>query len=52
MTTQQLTTGAANIVSGSVSTGATWYEDIELTQDDAPMTGVDTFTWEMTFGRV
>jgi hypothetical protein len=42
-------TGAANTVSGVVSTGSTWYEDIELVQDDAPMTGVDGYVWVMTF---
>jgi hypothetical protein len=40
---------AEQIISGTVDNGSTWYEDIELTQDGEPLTGVDDHVWTMEF---
>ena len=40
---------ASNIISGVVANNATWYEDIELTQNGAQLTGVSDHVWEMEF---
>ncbi len=42
-------TGARNIVSGFVSNGATWYEDVAMSEDGSQIASADTFDWRMTF---
>jgi hypothetical protein len=42
-------TGARGIISGVISSGATWWEDLELTEDGTVITSADTWTWRMTF---
>jgi hypothetical protein len=38
---------AENIVSGTIDNSATWYEDIELTQNGSPLTGVSDHVWTL-----
>jgi hypothetical protein len=40
---------ASFIISGSVDSGSTWYEDIDLTQNGEPLTDVDDHVWTMEF---
>jgi hypothetical protein len=42
-------TGARGKISGTISNGATWWEDVELTEDGTVITNADTWTWRMTF---
>ena len=43
-------TGARALLSGSISNGATWYEDIAMTEDGTAISGTPTsWTWTMTF---
>ena len=43
-------TGARALLSGSISNGATWYEDIAMTEDGTAIAGSPaSWTWTMTF---
>ena len=42
-------TGARSIVFGTISTGATWSEDVEITQDGTFVTDAETWDWRFTF---
>ena len=42
-------TGARGMISGVISNGATWWEDVELTEDGTVITSADTWVWRMTF---
>ncbi len=43
-------TGARAIISGTVSNGATWYEDVAMTEDGTAIAGSPaSWTWTMTF---
>lgn len=42
-------TGAKGLISGVISNGATWWEDLEITEDGTVITSADTWTWRMTF---
>ncbi len=43
-------TGARAILSGTISNGATWYEDVAMTEDGTAIAGTPTsWTWTMTF---
>lgn len=42
-------TGAKAIVSGRVTSGATWIEQFELDQNGAQISGADTSTWKFVF---
>lgn len=42
-------TGAKGIVSGQVTSGATWIEQFEIDQNGAQITGADTSTWKFVF---
>lgn len=44
-----LQTGAKGLVSGTVTSGATWIESFELDQNGAQITGADTSTWKFVF---
>lgn len=45
-------TGAQNTVSGAISNGVTWYEDVLLTDETgAQLTGVDSDTWQFQFRK-
>jgi hypothetical protein len=39
---------ASNIIAGTIDQDTTWYEDIELTQNGSPLTGVDDHVWTLT----
>lgn len=43
--------GARFIMSGRITSGATWIESISLDQDGAQISGADTSTWKMVFKR-
>jgi hypothetical protein len=45
--TNRMMHGARNTVSGVISNGATWYENISIELNG--ITDPDTFTWTMTF---
>lgn len=49
MRNSPLQTGAKGIVSGTVTSGATWIEQFEIDQDGAQITGADTSTWKFVF---
>jgi hypothetical protein len=50
ITSRQITqTGARGLISGVVSNGATWWEDVSLTEDGTVITSADTWTWQMAF---
>ena len=49
MITRTAQTGARSIISGSVSNGATWYEDVSMTEDGSVIADADTWDWTMTF---
>lgn len=52
MTTNSRTagqTGARGIISGVISNGATWWEDVEITEDGTVITDADDWVWRMTF---
>jgi hypothetical protein len=40
-------TGARGIISGFVSNGATWWEDVELTENGTVVTDADTWLWKL-----
>ncbi len=42
-------TGARGLISGVISNGATWWEDVEITEDGTVITSADTWVWRMTF---
>jgi len=43
-------TGARAILSGTISNGATWYEDIAMTEDGTAISGSPaSWTWTLTF---
>jgi len=42
-------TGAKGLVSGFVTSGATWIEQFELSQNDLEITDADTSTWKFVF---
>jgi hypothetical protein len=42
-------TGAKGLISGTVSNGATWRENLEITEDGTFITDAPTFEWRMTF---
>jgi hypothetical protein len=42
-------TGARSIISGSVSNGATWYEDVSMTEDGGAIANAQNWVWTMTF---
>lgn len=43
-------TGAHAILSGTISNGASWYEDVAMTEDGAAISGSPaSWTWTMTF---
>lgn len=42
-------TGARGLLSGTISNGATWWEDLEITENGTVITDADTWTWKMTF---
>lgn len=45
-----LTTGARAVISGSVSKGVTWSEDIDMTSDGTAIAGTpENWAWYMTF---
>lgn len=39
---------ASNTISCSIDQNTTWYEDIELTQNGEPLTGVSDHVWTLT----
>lgn len=41
-------TGARGIISGSISNGVTWYEDIEITEDGTVIASANTWVWYLT----
>lgn len=41
--------GAKGTVSGTVTSGATWIEEFELSQNDLEITDADTSTWKFLF---
>lgn len=45
----QSRTGAKGLVSGFVTSGATWIEQFELSQNDLQITGADTSIWKFVF---
>lgn len=47
--TATLMTGAKGIVSGRVTSGATWIEQFEFDQNGAEITDADTSTWKFVF---
>lgn len=49
MRNSPLQSGAKGIVSGTVTSGATWIEQFELDQNGAQITGADTSTWKFVF---
>lgn len=49
MRNNPLQSGAKGIVSGVVTSGATWVEQFELDQNGAQITGADTSTWKFVF---
>ena len=42
-------TGARGILSGTISNGASWYEDIEITENGTVIASADTWDWTLTF---
>src|SRR5262245_48216097 len=46
-----LPSAANTTVSGVVSTGASWIEDVEMSVDGAAITDADTFTWQFNFRK-
>lgn len=42
-------TGARGLISGVISNGATWWEDVSITEDGTVIADADTWTWRMTF---
>ena len=43
-------TGARALLSGSISNGVTWYEDVAMTEDGTAISGTPaSWTWTMTF---
>lgn len=44
-------TGAKGLVSGTVSNGATWIENFELSLNNLQISGADTSTWKFVFKR-
>jgi len=44
-----LQTGAKGIVSGQVTSGATWIEQFEIDENGAEISGADTSTWKFVF---
>jgi len=45
----QSRTGAKGIVSGFVTSGATWIEQFEISQNNLQITDADTSTWKFVF---
>lgn len=41
-------TGARNLISGTISNGATWVEDVQITEDGTVVTDANTFDWTLT----
>lgn len=41
-------TGARGKISGTISNGATWYEDVAITEDGAAVANADDWTWTLT----
>lgn len=46
-----LGSSANTIVSGFISTGASWIEDVEMSEDGAAITDADDFTWQFNFRK-
>ncbi len=42
-------TGARGLISGAISNGATWWEDVAITEDGTFITDADDWVWRMTF---
>lgn len=42
-------TGARGLISGTISNGATIWEDVEITEDGTVIANADTWEWRMTF---
>ena len=40
---------ARGVVSGTVSNGSTWHEDLEITENDTFITDAETWDWRFTF---
>lgn len=50
MTGQQSSrTGARHVIDGTVSTGATWWEDVDITEDGAAVADAEDWTWQLNF---
>ena len=49
ITSRQSQTGARAILSGVVSNGSTWVEDVAMTEDGTVIASADTWDWTMTF---
>lgn len=41
-------TGARGILSGVIPNGATWWENVEITEDGTVVASADTWVWRMT----
>ena len=41
-------TSARGIISGTISNGATWWEDVEITEDGTVITSADSWVWHLT----
>lgn len=50
MNPHNLKTGARFLISGTVSNGATWEENIEMSVDGAAITDADEWDWTMKLG--
>jgi hypothetical protein len=49
-TSRSSETGARALLSGSISNGVTWYEDVAMTEDGTAISGSPaSWTWTMTF---
>lgn len=44
-------TGAKGLISGMVSNGATWWQDLSITEDGTVITDADDWVWRMTFRK-
>jgi hypothetical protein len=49
ITSRGAQTGARAILSGSVSNGATWVEDVSMTEDGGAIANAEDWVWTMTF---
>lgn len=48
-TSRQAQTGARSIISGVVSNGSTWVEDVSMTEDGTAIDNAEDWDWTMTF---